>query len=99
LFHHPALILASLSPSEANLTTLNQSFQLPQIPDLIACKVSIAEKAMLPAIDLAFHQQEYQRLCQALEAASDRSHLPDTASAKEALHKLLVKIRLGSNFN
>jgi predicted nucleotidyltransferase len=79
---------------QANLVTLNQQFQLPQIPDLIACKLAGAEKSVLSDRDLVFHQQEYQRLNQALEAASNNSHLPDTPSAKEALHDLLVRVRL-----
>ncbi|MGA9377993.1 MAG: hypothetical protein WBV73_04395 [Phormidium sp.] len=73
---------------------MNQHFQLPQIPDLIACKLVGAEKSALTDSDLAFHQQEYQRLSQVLEEASNNSHLPDTPLAKDALHELLVRVRL-----
>lgn len=79
---------------EANLVTLNDRFGLPQIPDLIARKTMGAEQSILPSQELAFHQQEYERLCQVLEQASDQSHLPDTPSAKAALHELLVQVRL-----
>ncbi|MBE9226330.1 nucleotidyltransferase domain-containing protein [Phormidium sp. LEGE 05292] len=79
---------------QANLVTLNQHFQLTQIPDLIACKLAGAEKSALTDSDLAFHQQEYQRLSQVLEEASNNSHLPDTSSAKDTLHQLLVRVRL-----
>jgi predicted nucleotidyltransferase len=78
---------------EANLVTLNDRAQLPQIPDLIARKLSGAEKSVLPAADLPFHQSEYYRLSQALEEASKNSHLPATPTAKEALHDLLVRVR------
>ncbi|MBE9226374.1 nucleotidyltransferase domain-containing protein [Phormidium sp. LEGE 05292] len=79
---------------QANLVTLNQHLQLTQIPDLIACKLAGAEKSALTDSDLAFHEQEYQRLFQELEQASNNSHLPDTPSAKDALHQLLVRVRL-----
>ena len=81
---------------EANLVNLNEQFQLPQVPDLIARKLSGAEKSALQGADLAFHQQEYSRLCQALEDARSRTHLPDTSEAKEALSDLLVRIRLAN---
>jgi uncharacterized protein len=79
---------------EANLVTLNQQFNLPQIPDLIARKLAGAEHAVLANQDLAFHQREYERLCQDLQQASERSTLPKEASAQPALHDLLVRIRL-----
>lgn len=79
---------------EANLITLNEQFQLPQIPDLIAQKLNNAEKSMLTEADRTFHSQEYQRLCRDLEAASDRSPLPESPSAKAALHDLLLRVRL-----
>lgn len=82
---------------QANLVTLNQHYQLPQIPDLIACKLSGAEKSVITDNDLAFHQQEYQRLSQLLEEASNNSQLPDTSSAKDALHDLLVRVRLSTD--
>jgi len=81
---------------QANLVTLNQHYQLPQIPDLIACKLAVAEKSVITDNDLAFHQQEYQRLSQLLEEASNNSHLPDTPSAKDALNDLLVRVRLST---
>lgn len=79
---------------EANLVKLNERFELTQIPDLISCKLSGIEKSILTDTDLAFHQQEYTRLCQALQDARDRSHLPDAASARDALSDLLVRTRL-----
>lgn len=81
---------------EANLITLNQQFQLPQIPDLIERKLQGKERSTLTATDRSFHQQEYHRLTQLLGEVSDRTHLPDTATAQADLHDLLVRIRLAS---
>lgn len=78
---------------EANLAVLNQHFTLPYIDGLIAQKTSGTEKAVLSDTDLAFHQQEYQRLVQRLEAESDRSHLPESPSAKAALNDFVVQVR------
>jgi uncharacterized protein len=80
---------------EANLITLNEKFQLPYLNKFIAIKVTGAEKATLAAHDVEFHQQEYLRLCQALEEASQVSHLPDEPSAQADLHELLLRLRLG----
>lgn len=79
---------------EANLVVLNEKFQLSYLPDLIYSKVSGAERASLAAADLAFHQQEYLRLCHMLEEASQKSHLPDEPAASSDLHKLLIRLRL-----
>ena len=43
---------------EANLVTLNEEFQLPFLPDLIARKLAGPERSTLPDADLAFHQRE-----------------------------------------
>nr|WP_246141812.1 nucleotidyltransferase domain-containing protein [Hyella patelloides] len=78
---------------EANLVSLNQEFQLPYIPELIDLKIQGAEKSTLKDIDLDFHFQEYQRLQNELEVASQNSHLPDEPSAKEDLNQFLVRLR------
>ncbi len=80
---------------EANLRTLNEKFQFSYIPDLIDAKVTGAEKQTLDAVDVAFHEQEYLRLSQMLEVASQNSHLPDTPSAQSDLNNLLLRLRLG----
>ena len=79
---------------EANLVTLNEQFQLSYLPDLIAQKCSGAEAETLSSKDLSFHHQEYQRLAQCLETASQDSFLPENPSAKVALHDLLVRVRM-----
>lgn len=80
---------------EANLVSLNEKFQLPYLPDLIHVKVTGSEKAILESGDVVFHQQEYNRLCQALEDTSQKSHLPEESSAYFDLHELLIRLRLG----
>ncbi|MCB1226638.1 MAG: nucleotidyltransferase domain-containing protein [Verrucomicrobiales bacterium] len=81
---------------EANLVTLNESFELPWLPDLIARKRGGPEQSTLQDDDLAFHQREYERLRAELQAAHDASALreaPDEAS-RAALNDLLVRVRL-----
>ncbi|PZD74280.1 hypothetical protein C1752_01439 [Acaryochloris thomasi RCC1774] len=79
---------------EANLVTLNEKFQLPYVPDLINAKITGTEKNTLDVSDVEFHEREYMRLYQTLEAASQASHLPDEPSAKPDLHDLLIRLRL-----
>lgn len=81
---------------EANLAKLNESFKLPYIPDLIAQKLAGAEKSVLEDTNVAFHQKEYDRLRQELEAASQASTLPEAPSSKNPLNDLLVRLRMAS---
>lgn len=80
---------------EANLLRLNESFDLPYLPELIERKVTGAEKATLPDGDIAFYQREYDRLVNDLEAAHDHSNLPEQPGGHAALNDLLLRIRLG----
>jgi predicted nucleotidyltransferase len=79
---------------EANLPRLNEVFKLPYIGDLIDRKLEGAEKSQLAAADLAFHEAEYLRLVGDLENAATNSRLPESPSAKDALHDLLIRVRL-----
>jgi uncharacterized protein len=79
---------------EANLVTLNERFHLSYLKDLIAQKQSGLEVEAVVALDLAFHEREYQQLCQQLEDASQNSHLPEEPSARDALNDLLIRVRL-----
>ncbi|MEH2069491.1 MAG: nucleotidyltransferase domain-containing protein [Nostoc sp.] len=81
---------------EANLVKLNEVFNLPYIPDLIAQKLADAEKSILSNVDLAFHQQEYERLRDRLQEAYETSTLPEAPTAKVALHNLLLRLRIKS---
>lgn len=79
---------------EANLVRLNEKFNLPYLPDLIAQKLADAEKSFLAEADVTFHQGEYNRLQTQLQEATQASSLPETPSAKDALNDLLVRLRL-----
>ncbi|HEX4951329.1 MAG TPA: nucleotidyltransferase domain-containing protein [Blastocatellia bacterium] len=79
---------------EANLVTLNQDFKLSYIDDLIARKLAGPEKGTLEASDIAFYQQEYERLCGALEAGFQASQLPVAPSCRAVLNDLLIRLRM-----
>lgn len=83
---------------EANLVTLNETFKLPYIPELVARKLSGPEKSKLADADVAFHESEYQRLRGELQAAHETTHLPEVPSeeTRRALNDLLVRVRLQS---
>jgi uncharacterized protein len=79
---------------EANIVRLNDQAGLRQIPDLVARKLAGPEKATLDDADVAFHESEVLRLRRALEEAGAASSLAEEPAAKEALHDLLLRIRL-----
>lgn len=79
---------------ESNLRKLNQSFRLSYIDDLIAAKTSGAEKAPLDLTNLPMHEREFSRLCAELDAARDRSTLPDEPTCRREMEELLVRIRM-----
>lgn len=79
---------------EANLIHLNEEFRLPFIPELIQRKVDGTEKGTLENAELAFHRAQYESLAEQLKRSGTESHLPDVPSARDALHDLLVRIRL-----
>jgi predicted nucleotidyltransferase len=79
---------------ESNLPRLNEEYRLPYLPDLIARKLSGAEKSTLSDADLEFHRREFERLRGDLETAHSDSRLPETPPGRAALHDLLVRLRL-----
>jgi predicted nucleotidyltransferase len=81
---------------EANLVTLNESFRLPYVPDLVARKLAGPEQSTLDDADVAFHESEYNRLRSQLEQASAESSLPEAPSeqTRAALNDLLVRCRM-----
>ena len=81
---------------EANLVTLNESFRLPYLADLIARKLAGPEQSTLDDTDLAFHQGAYERLRVELQTAHDASTLRELpeASTRTALNDLLINTRL-----
>jgi predicted nucleotidyltransferase len=81
---------------EANLVRLNETFRLPYVPELIERMLAGPEKGRLDAADLALHEREYLRRRGEMEQAYETSTLPETPTATEGLHDLLVRVRLGS---
>lgn len=83
---------------EANLVTLNDTFRLAFIPDLIARKLNGPEKSILPEADIAFHEREYQRLRGELQAAHEASQLIEAPGdeTRGALNDLLVRLRVAA---
>lgn len=80
---------------EANLLTLNDSFRLPYVPELVARKLAGPEQSTLDDGDIEYYRREYERLSGELQAAFDASALPDVPTAKPALHDLLLRMRRG----
>jgi predicted nucleotidyltransferase len=79
---------------EANLRALNETARLSYLDELIEQKVTGVEQGVLAAADVALYEREYERLVIELESAHHASHLPETATAKPALHDLLLRVRL-----
>src|SRR5262245_30142544 len=79
---------------EANLVKLNDVFRLPQLPELVARKTAGAERSTLDDADVSFHERECSRLREQLEEAAAASSLPEAATARPALHDLLIRLRL-----
>jgi predicted nucleotidyltransferase len=82
---------------EADLRWLNAEARLPGVDDLIAAKRAGAEKMTLDARELARHETAVLRLRDELEAAGERSSLPDepNPATRSALEGLLIDLRLG----
>lgn len=80
---------------EANLVSLNQTFKLPYISDLIERKVNGTEKGTLEQADLEFHEREYEILRTELERALEESSLPENPGGAAALNDLLIRLRIG----
>lgn len=81
---------------EANLVTLNESFRLPYLPELIARKLGGPEQSTLEGADVVFHEAEYQRLRSELQAAHEACRLIELPSevTRGQLNDLLVRVRL-----
>jgi predicted nucleotidyltransferase len=79
---------------QANLVALNEIFNLPYVPDLIARKLAAGEHSALDDADLELHRGEYLRLRGALELAQETSDLPEAPSARSGLNDLLLRLRL-----
>lgn len=78
---------------EANLPRLNETFELPFVPDLIAQKKE--EKAILVEADWEAHEKAISGLQARLEAAFQDSSLPEMPLNRPALNDFLVRVRFG----
>jgi len=78
---------------EANLLHLDALYPLPCVPELVARKLAGPEQSVLTDGDFDFHRREYERLRTELQSAFDATDLPEAASAKPALHDLLLRLR------
>lgn len=68
--------------------------KLPYIYELVARKLSGAEKGRLDGVDISFREREYQRL----ERETERSTLPEKPAGRSAFNDLLDRLRShGSN--
>lgn len=78
--------------------TLNETFRLPYVPDLVARKLAGPEQSTLDDADILFHQTEYQRLRGVLQTAHEESKLIETPgdSTRSALNEFLVRLRLAA---
>lgn len=81
---------------QANLVTLNETFKLPYMDDLIARKLAGPEQSTLDDADMDFYGREYERLRAELQAAHDASTLPEMPSeeTRAAINDLLIRVRL-----
>lgn len=79
----------------ASLPECNAEARLPYVDELIARKMAGPEQSSLDDADVEFHHREYQRLRAELEAAAARSSLPESATSRDALNDLLLRLRLG----
>lgn len=81
---------------QANVTTLNREFRLPQIDDLVALKTAGAEQQTIALPDLAIHERAYATLRAQLENARDSSQLREQPEQEtcDRLNDLLVRLRI-----
>ncbi len=78
----------------SNILELNDAFQLPYIPELVAQKQAGYEKDELAAgHGLDFYTAEYEKLERMLLAASSESRLPKVPTGGPALNDLLLRLR------
>ncbi|HYE08203.1 MAG TPA: nucleotidyltransferase domain-containing protein [Planctomycetota bacterium] len=81
---------------ECDLNTLNADAGLDWLPELIARKTGTREQATLDDGDIERHRATFAQLMQRLDDAAAASSLPDSASSREALDELIVRVRLAT---
>ena len=76
-----------------NLDELNEIYPHPYISELIDRKCSGEEKETMESDSVGFHQSEYARLVQRLQAEFQSTSLPELATCEAQLNDLLIRIR------
>lgn len=79
---------------QADLTALYEPFNLPYLPDLIACKLSEGPNAQIDESSLPQIEADYQRLCERLVKEREHSLLPAEPAGQEELNEFLIRVRL-----
>jgi predicted nucleotidyltransferase len=79
---------------EANLVTLNETYRLPFVPELLDRKINGAERETLGAGEVERFEAEFLKLREMLVDAAASTSLPEAAKARPELNDLLVRIRL-----
>jgi predicted nucleotidyltransferase len=79
---------------EANLTTLNELFRLPEVDELVARKREGAEAMLLRANEIPLHDSHFYRLEEELTSAHAKSTLPEEPASARELDDFVVRIRL-----
>lgn len=80
----------------ANITVLNELFRLPEVDALVQRKREGAEKMRLADSEVALHEQHFDHLEADLNAAHDKSQLPEEPTTTAALNDFVVRLRLQS---
>lgn len=78
----------------AHLPTLQATYGLSWLAELIDRKQRGAEHGTIDAPEMTFYRAEYDRLRAALEQAHLETHLPDRPSTWGALDDLLIRLRV-----
>jgi predicted nucleotidyltransferase len=81
---------------EANLEALNETFQLPFIPELIARKAGGSEGETLRPVEVGAFADHYAAWEARLMQAGEDTRLPAEPDGTKALNDLLIELRLGS---
>lgn len=78
----------------ANITVLNERFNLARVAELVARKSSGSESMLVDEHEVAAHDATLDDLEAALQEAHERTSLPEEPTTKAALEDLVIRLRL-----
>lgn len=81
---------------EADLVLLNEVYQLPFIPDLIARKLAGPEQQTLDPSEIDQYEREFHCLRTRLVDEAAITTLPESQTAQAALNDILIRVRLAT---